>query len=257
MALTQAMMKDVERQVKAIYATEKAAKYFATDAALRPSMDEGLTSMFNKLFAQLEKKYARIFGSASSLLAEKMVSQVGRESAVQLAASAKQISGGLTLQTKIFNSDLRETFKASINENAKLIETIPKQFIDKVSRATYRSISSGNGLEDLQNYFEKWYGEDTRKAKNVALDQTRKAYNDINADRMRAVKLNKFEWVHSGGGHTPRPYHFDKWPAGLNGGIFDVNDPPVVDEKTGERGLPGHAINCKCTMRPLLIFGES
>lgn len=248
-ALTQAMMKDVERQVKAVYATEKAQKYFA--------LDEGVADDFARLFDQLEKKYNRLFESAAKLLSEKMVNQVANESAVQLAKAAEKISGGLALKTRIFNSDLEETFKASINENAGLIVTIPKQFIDKVSRATYRSISSGKGLEDLQGYFEKWYGEDTRKAKNVALDQTRKAYNDINADRMRAVQMTKFEWVHSGGGHTPRRLHIDPYPAGLNGGIFDINNPPIVDEKTGERGLPGHAINCKCTMRPLLIFGEA
>ena len=45
-----------------------------------------------------------------------------------------------------------------------------------------------------------------------------------------------------------------KWPQGLNGGIFDFDNLPVIDEKTGERGIPGQAINCKCRMRPIVEF---
>jgi uncharacterized protein with gpF-like domain len=29
---------------------------------------------------------------------------------------------------------------------------------------------------------------------------------------------------------------------------------PVIDPRTGERGIPGQAINCRCVMRPLVEF---
>lgn len=253
------MMKDVERQVSELYETDTAKQYFSFDAQseMTPTgMDASIASMAERLLAQLDKKYSKLFGKASWMLAEKMVEQAGKESAVNLARSAEKLSGQLTLKTQIFNSDLKETYKASINANADLIVSIQSQYIDKVKSAVYRSISTGNGVADLKPFFEKEFGMTERKAKNIALDQTRKAYNSINADRMRAVGMNKFEWVHSGGGHKPRELHITEYPAGLNGGIFDVNDPPVIDEKTGERGLPGTSINCRCVMRPLLEFGD-
>lgn len=249
------MMDDTKRQVEEFYATPEAEKYFSFDAA-PVGMDASVTTMADKLLAALTAKYSKLFGKASKLLAARMVEQAGKESAVQLSRAVEKLAGGLTLKTNIMNSDLRQTFKASIASNADLIVTLQSQYIDQLKGAMYRSIATGNGLSDVRIFLDKAYGQNERRARNVALDQTRKAFNDINADRMRAVGMNKFEWVHSGGGHKPREYHIEQYPAGLNGGIFDINDPPIVDEKTGERGLPGHAINCKCVMRPILEFGE-
>ncbi|RIQ43658.1 phage head morphogenesis protein, partial [Bordetella avium] len=32
------------------------------------------------------------------------------------------------------------------------------------------------------------------------------------------------------------------------------DNPPIIDKTTGERGLPGQLINCKCRMRPVIDF---
>jgi SPP1 gp7 family putative phage head morphogenesis protein len=77
-------------------------------------------------------------------------------------------------------------------------------------------------------------------------------YNNLNASRMKAIGLNKYEWVHSGGGQRPREFHRDV----LNGQIFSLDDPPIIDEQTGERGIPSQLINCRCTMLPLLEFSN-
>lgn len=247
-------MRDVERQVTQLLETDTAQSYFALDS--RTGMDASISSMAQRLLNEITKKYDNIFGDASKLLSRRMVDQADKMSQRQISNSIKKMTGGVTLKGDILSSDLKETMKASISANADLIVSIESQYIDKVKDAVYRSIASGNGMADLKPFFEKQFGMTERKAKNIALDQTRKAYSSLNADRMRKVGMNKFEWVHSGGGHKPRELHITDWPAGLNGGIFDVNDPPVIDEKTGERGLPGHAINCKCVMRPLLEFGD-
>ena len=87
---------------------------------------------------------------------------------------------------------------------------------------------------------------------NIARDQTRKAYNNLNAARMRKVGVTEFIWRHSGGGRNPRDLHQNV----LNGKKFSLDDLPVIDERTGETGIPGQAINCKCTMEPVVTFGE-
>ena len=71
-------------------------------------------------------------------------------------------------------------------------------------------------------------------------------------DVLQAVGLNKYEWIHSGAGQQPREFHRDV----LNGQIFDLDDPPIIDEDTGERGIPSQLINCRCTMRPVLEFED-
>jgi len=114
-----------------------------------------------------------------------------------------------------------------------------------------RSVTTGQGMADLMPQIKKYGDMTDRRAKNVALDQTRKAYNTINADRMKKVGIQKFEWIHSMGGIKPREDHIE-----MDGNIYSFDDLPVVNKDTGERGLPGSQINCKCTMRPVVVFDE-
>jgi hypothetical protein len=60
----------------------------------------------------------------------------------------------------------------------------------------------------------------------------------------------------------PRDYHKMRWdghtgkfngkPNGLNGYIFPIDKPPVIDRKTGERGYPAQLINCHCFLTPVI-----
>src|SRR5690606_26007916 len=117
-----------------------------------------------------------------------------------------------------------------------------------------RSITTSNGLQDLIPALRERNVKVKNWAENVARDQTRKAYATINRTRMEETGIEEFEWIHSGGANQPRPFHMHKFPAGLNGGIFRFDDPPVIDEKTGERGFPGQLPYCGCTMRPVIRF---
>jgi len=36
--------------------------------------------------------------------------------------------------------------------------------------------------------------------------------------------------------------------------IFSFDDLPVIDRRSGERGIPGQAINCRCRMAPVIEF---
>ena len=42
----------------------------------------------------------------------------------------------------------------------------------------------------------------------------------------------------------------------MSGKVYRLDDPPVIDARTGERGLPGQAIFCRCTMQPIVKFGD-
>jgi SPP1 gp7 family putative phage head morphogenesis protein len=141
---------------------------------------------------------------------------------------------------------------AGAAESAGLISSIPSKYLQQVQGDVMRSITSGNGLQDLVPALQERNVKTLNWAANVAKDQTRKVYNNINKARMQDAGVNKFEWIHSGGSNKPRKYHLDHAPAGLNGGIFDFNDPPIIDENTGERGIPGQLPYCGCTMRPII-----
>ena len=41
----------------------------------------------------------------------------------------------------------------------------------------------------------------------------------------------------------------------LNGTIHRYDNPPIIDERTGTKGMPGEFYNCRCTFIP--IFKKS
>jgi SPP1 gp7 family putative phage head morphogenesis protein len=140
---------------------------------------------------------------------------------------------------------------ATVAENVSLIKSIPAQYMKDVAGSVFRAIQTGDGLADIVPKLAEVEGVTMRRARNIALDQTRKTYNAINRERMKAVGVKKFEWIHSGGGQHPRELHMQ-----MDGKVYAFDDLPVIDERTGERGIPGQAVNCRCTMRPIVDFGE-
>lgn len=242
------MTADVERKIVALFERPYAAEYFSTDASV--------ASQARLLMNRLTKEWDKKFNELAQVQSRKMVAAADKESKRSVTASLKKLSGGLTIKSASMTPDLKETIKSSVSANVDLIKSIERQYLTQVKSAVYRSIAGGNGLQDLVPYLEKERGVTERRAKNIALDQTRKVYSDMNADRMRAAKVTKYEWVHSGGGHKPREHHITPWPAGLNGGIFSLDDPPIIDPKTGERGKPGDAIACRCVMNLIIDFED-
>ncbi len=241
--LVNEMVESTKKKITRLFNGEPAQEFFAEDASIS-SQARILTNALTSQFTELFKKKSRP-------LAEQMVGDTNKVAKSNLHQSLKDLSGGLTIKTDIMTGPLRDVMKATVSENVSLIRSIPKQYMTQVEGAVMRSISQGNGLQDLIPFLEK-QGEITkRRAKNIALDQTRKAYNGINKGRMEALGVEEYEWLHSGGGQHPREEHI-----AMSGNIYRLDDPPVIDSKTGERGIPGQAINCKCRMRPVIRFNE-
>ncbi len=243
-----AVIREAQKGVRKAFETPKAKEYYAEDASFTSLVNKSLDGLFKRLSAKTAIQAEKI--------AREMTQATNKSSRSSMAGSLKDLSGGVTLNPSDMGGDIVEILQASVEANAGLIVDITDSYLAKVSDAVNRSIQNGRGLADLIPFFEKQTGVTKRHAKNLALDQTRKAFNSLNVARMENVGISKFEWLHSGGGQVPRKYHQDPWPEGLNHGIFDIHDPPIIDQKTGERGLPAHAINCKCRMIPVLVFDE-
>lgn len=234
------MTKEVEKEIEALLKTPEAKEYFAEDASI--------ASMARILLNRLSNKFETMFMTLSGTLPQKMTDQTESNSTASLKKSLGELSG-VAIDTTVKSAALRDTMRSIIAENVDLIKSIPAQYMDRVKGDVYRSITSGQGLYDLIPKIKEYGNMTDRRAKNIALDQTRKAYNAINAEKMKSVGVKKFEWIHSGGGRFPREEHIE-----MDGNIYSFDDLPIIDSKTGERGIPGQAINCRCTMRPIVEF---
>lgn len=241
--LIRRMSDDYTRQIKNLFDTEHAQEYFAQDASI--------AAQAKILTNALTKKFDDLFASVSKPLAEQMANEADKSSSSSLHTSLKQLSGGLSLPTTGLQGPLGDVLSATVTENVGLIKSIASQYLDGVQGAVMRSITTGNGLQDLVPFLEKHEGITLRRARFIAHDQTRKAFNNLNKGRMQRVGVQKYEWLHSGGSAHPRREHIE-----MSGNVYSFDDPPVIDSKTGERGIPGQLPGCRCRMVPVISFDE-
>lgn len=237
------MLKETKAEILALFHGEAAKQFFAQDASV--------SSQARILCNHLMRKSVQRFSKVALAKANRMVANVNASSKATLHGSLKEVSGGLSLKTSVMTGPLQDIFTALVANNVGLIKSIPREYHHDVQEAVMRSIVTGNGLQDLGPDLERIGGIAERRAKDIALDQTRKAYNSINQARMQALGLKQFEWLHSGGSQNPRPEHVE-----LNGQIFDFAHLPIIDPKTGERGIPGQLPNCHCRMRPVITLDK-
>lgn len=220
------------------------------DSAL--TMDANLGSQARILLNFLSSKWQQRFGAASGGIVDTMINQVDNASKASLGASLKQLSGGLTIKMPDMPAALQDSLTASVAENTSLIKSVQAQYHERISGAVLRSIQSGGqGQQEVLAELKRIGGLTDNRAELIARDQTSKITSQMNAERQKSVGIRKFQWLHSGGGAEPRKLHLE-----LNGQIFSYDDLPVIDSKTGERGLPGTLINCKCQAIPVLDFGD-
>lgn len=248
-ALAHTMTRETSAAYAELFSHPDVEDYFATIHGA-VAMDISPASQARILGNKLQAKFEQLFASAAKPAADDMVGQADAASAADMKRSLTALSETLSLNPKAALGIAGDEFaKAVVAENVRLFKSIPAEYFNEVQGEVLRSITTGKGLTDLQAFFETKDPEVARRAKNIALDQTHKAYNGFNKHRMQKAGVKAFEWVHSGGGLHPRPLH-----EAMSGKVYTFDKLPIIDERTGERGIPGQAINCKCTMVPVVKF---
>lgn len=220
------------------------------------TLDASISNAAANLLRRLRRQWQGIFDEMTDGATKRMVERVTKSAGTAVKRSLDEIGEGVSLNLNMQSAVVKEIIRAGSHEAANLIKRVPDKYLDDIGDEVLRSISSGRGLEDLKPALDS-YGVKIRNwSKNVALDQTRKVYNSTTRAGFKSAGIRKFEWVHSGGSNDPREYHMLDYPAGLNGGVFDIDAPPVIDKRTGEKGFPGQLPYCRCTMRPVVYFGD-
>ncbi len=120
------------------------------------------------------------------------------------------------------------------NEIVKMREVVGQMAIDGESRIT------------IANYIESQFKVSQRKAKFLARNESKIAVNEYLFAKYEEEGLYEFKWI-ANLDERVRQDHKD-----LNGVIFTKDNPPIINQKTGKRGLPGEDYNCRCTFVPVI-----
>ena len=258
-ALIKAMIKDY-KSVLTIYknkqdqiAMDAEGSWLTTD--IIDKMDK-LGSKWSKRFREYAEKHSKNF-----------VNKMLRMSNTQIKSILKDwfADKRLELIGEVIPTELKQVMKADTAYNVSLISSIAPQYHERVFGSVMRSITGGGSLKQLTMEIYRYGNMEMRRAKLIALDQTRKVYSNITLHNCQRLGIQKMQWLHSHAVRDPRPLHIRKWdgksspqnPNGLDGLIFDINEPPLIQEATVGRngkvrpaiyGYPTQLPNCSCVM---------
>jgi len=167
--------------------------------------------------------------------------------------------GPRLLWTKVGETEGRKI----IRECVSLIRTIPVEKHPMVVRAIVKTLKGKYDRDELIDEIER-IGQgavDEDGATLIANDQIAKSVQRMQLVVWKSQGWKRVQWRHSHKANEPRKLHVTRWNGkkpdkdgrvnGLDGYVFPIDEPPVIDEKTGERGYPAQLINCTCFLIPV------
>ena len=205
------------------------------------------------LLENLERTIEQQFNEKAIEIVERMIQSVNQHSMSTVNKTFAGVSDDLKLKFENYSEGVNNVIQASTLESAQLIKNIPAKFLASVQGDVMRSITGGGGLSELMPLLKKRYVGTAKQCKQMALDQTRKAYTSISVARLQDNGVDKFIWKHSGGGKHPRKEHIE-----LNNTEQSFTNPPFIGKMYGVDvyGLPAQLPNCKCFLKPIIKYEE-
>lgn len=231
--------------------------------ATMPTDNIWMTTEVREKMDSLGEKWAEKFKEYAETKTPGYVSKILKQSDSQIKMKLRDFysSKRLELIGEVIPKSLRQVMAGHINENVDLIKSIPEQALLKIKESMYRCLTNGLSVEELTRQIAHAGDLTMRRATLIANDQTRKIFQNLTLRRFQQIGIRKAQWYHTAVRY-PREYHMRRWdgvsgkkdghPNGLNGFIFDLDNPPIIDEKNNIRGYPGQLINCKCGMIAVL-----
>ena len=128
--------------------------------------------------------------------------------------------------------------------------------IIKMRQEVSEMVQRGARIPELQAYFEKHWKQAKDKAYFLATNESHLAGSVIQATQYQELGCTHFLWGRSAS-KEKRLSHLELAKTkdnkyGINGkNLFSFDNPPVIDDKLGIRGLPRQIWNCKCFMIPV------
>lgn len=154
----------------------------------------------------------------------------------------KSILKNVNSRFKLSEKEIEKNYTANLQHYTKkwLIEKVP-EFREKIQKA----VLEGAREDEVKNILIKEYGIMERKAKFLAQNETSIMIAQLKKAEYSSMGFKEFVW-NTILDSKERPDH-----RKLNGKICRFDNPPVIDERTGQRGLPGETYNCRCGLTPI------
>lgn len=155
----------------------------------------------------------------------------------QLKKIVGNVLGVDVLKSEPWINDQLDSF---VNENVKLIKSIPEKYLDDVEGIVQRGFRGGVSKKDIAKEMRSRLGVTKRRAELIARDQVKNLNKELTRLRQKEIGVKQYVWRTSGDERV-RSAH-----AQHDGKTYSWDNPP---ENTGN---PGDDINCRCYAEPVL-----
>lgn len=211
-----------------------------------------------KLLVRASK--SRLFNRKSKEIAKKIVSleweiqEKDWRTAARKASKNPEFYELLQLNLK---GDIKTHYDEIIEQNAKIIKTLPLNISRDVVKHISRKQFEGERPESLSKEIQDFFSEHSKaKEKLIARTESSKCKEALMQVRSESVGVRWAQWVSTDDRRT-RPAH-----AFMDGVIFDYKHPPAAEELAKKAGKykgktyghygPGNIFNCRCYSAPVI-----
>lgn len=156
-----------------------------------------------------------------------------------------------TKKIAVIEPELNEMQKEEIARNytkniqGYVIKDFAQERIPEMRKKIQELVFKGYRYEEAEKMLQKEFGIMARKAKFLAQNETNIMLSEYKKVTYKEMGSKSFVW------HTITDGKERELHKKLNGTTWTYENPPVIDERTGQRGLPGQTYNCRCLMSPL------
>lgn len=191
-----------------------------------------LTGNWETTLSELQAEYSKMFEKAAPAIFMPMLTGVDNATSRLLGLQPSEETVSM--------------LSTAAQNNAELISSIPDEHIERVRNII---VQNPGNLEAIMEGLQSAEGISERRARNIALDQTRKTYQDVAVQKAQSVGATEGIWIHSHGSKQPRKKHL-----AAHGKKFKLSEGlPIGDQ--GQYVMPSEEYGCKCTFKLVIDFG--
>lgn len=187
------------------------------------------------------REYSGTVGAWARSVARDMLFGLEKNNARMFRSLARRM--GMDMRMFLDGPGMGEAISKRIEENTRLICTIPLEAAKKAGELAHESLITGMRSEEAAKRLHELGGMSMRRARTIAHTETSKAYTGLTRVRAQSVGSEGYVWrtVRDG---AIRPSH-----RAMEGRFVKWNEPPNLDGMTGHAGeFP----NCRCYPEPVI-----
>ena len=201
----------------------------------------------NDLIDSLNNYSKKIQGWAEKT-ASRMVHTLENQDLKQWAEHSDKMSS--LMKSEMKRSDVNKLLQQYMDENVKLITSLPESAAKRVNKLVYENLTTGKRASTVAKEIMETGNVTQSRANLIARTETSRIVTGLVKARSESVNLNWFVW---------KVTHDNKLRAShkhMDNVLVRWDDPPSPEKLIGKKSygeyLPGATFNCRCYPAPLI-----